>query len=363
MSSVATYLKRLGFLNELTSGTAWIAALAWFIYAGGLKPALQAAAVGIIAAFVFAFAIRKSARSVKPLPNTAILITGTSSGIGADSTVAFAKQGFTVFATVRKIGDIDKVKAAAGAGVSDRILPVLLDVTNQESIAAAALSVSAEISARGLALQSLINNAGYGENTVLEIATPTAVEAQFRTNVFGLIYVTNAFLPLLRSARGRTSVRPSVVMISSAVGKATFPAMGLYTATKYAVESLADAYQTELAAQGINVIVCEPGVTATQFAATAMSALSTNLRAAPAATVEPDIGKLYKDIAANMSQVQIESPAFPVGFVTDTLLEAVTQNGPHARYRATPDAHFIVTAGAVSPDVAMAAIRRNMAKV
>jgi NAD(P)-dependent dehydrogenase (short-subunit alcohol dehydrogenase family) len=343
---VGTYLKRLGFFNELNA-TAWIAGVAYLIYSGGVLVLLKAFAVALAVALLYRFAVRSGSNRVKPFSNAAILITGTSTGIGATSAVNFATQGFTVFATVRKAADGEKTKAAAPAAVRDRIVPVVLDVNDADSVNAAAKTVGAEIEKRGLALQSVINNAGFTVNGVLEYVTREQMLSQFNTNVFGVLSVTNAFLPLLRAARGRTSAPPSVVFISSVGGKITVPVSGLYTATKHALESLAEAYKIELAPQGISSVLVEPGATESAFTAHLFSSAEASMGDI---AVDADTRAQYRSFTDGFTAAVEQTFFFPAEYVADTLAEAVTSSEPHVRYRATPDAHVGLALLALLPD-------------
>jgi NAD(P)-dependent dehydrogenase (short-subunit alcohol dehydrogenase family) len=176
----------------------------------------------------------------------AVLITGTSSGIGKACAVYLAKLGYRVFAGVRNEKD--------GEGLAliqpHQIVPLILDVTDQKSILKAVEFVKAEVGAGGLF--ALINNAGISLNGPLEYFPPDQLRRLFEVNVIGLLNVTQNFLPLLRQANGR------VINISSISGIITFPFSGSYCASKYAVEALSDALRMELLAWEIPVSVIEP---------------------------------------------------------------------------------------------------------
>jgi len=372
------YFKALAFFNEAGTGVFWLVGAAVFVYSGGLKIAAVSFLAALLAALLFKFAFN---RRVAPAAKSAVLITGTSTGIGAQSAVRFAQEGFIVFATVRKQADFDKVQAAAPAALRSSLRAVILDVASAASVTAAASSVAGAIKNEGLALQSVVNNAGYAEGSALETATEANIEAQFRTNVFGAIAVTNAFLPLLRAARGRVSVTPSVVFISSMVGKVSFPMMGLYCSSKHALEAIADAYRAELAVFGVNVVTVEPGSTRTEFTNTAIGTLASNssssasatetgaaeAKSAPAAAastdasalslLEPGAAKTYAMMSAcaleNSKAMTLYSP---VSFVCEVLADAVLSPRPHARYRATPDAQIGLAVRAVAPDALFDAV-------
>lgn len=175
------------------------------------------------------------------------VITGASTGIGRATALHLAARGFRVFAGVRKESDADSLRDAGG----DAVTPVLLDVTDAASVAAAAAVVTEEVGERGL--DALVNNAGISINGPLELLPLDELRRQFDINVFGQIAVTQAFLPLLRVARGR------IVNMSSIVGLVSLPMSGAYSASKFAVEALSDALRVELHDAGVRVIIIEPG--------------------------------------------------------------------------------------------------------
>jgi NAD(P)-dependent dehydrogenase (short-subunit alcohol dehydrogenase family) len=356
---IGVYAKRLGFLNEL-NGAAYLAAIVWLTLTGGLMHWLQACAVGLAFGVLYRFVICAYTSRVAPLPGAAVLITGTSTGIGAACAVRFACEGFTVFATVRKAADGERTKASAPAGVRDRIVPVILDVADADSVTAAAATVTAEISARGLALQSVVNNAGCSVNLPLEMSTPAHLDEQFHTNVYGVLAVTNAFLPLLRAARGHTSVPPSVLFVSSAGGKVTFPTGALYTASKHALEAIGEGYRYELAPMGIRSVIIEPGATDTPILSrVAVRSAAAFAQAAEASGVEPDVLTYYRSLTAQTCEAFVNMLfKVPPAFVADTVVEAATHAAPHLRYRATPDAHMIVAGAALFPDVVLDTFNR-----
>src|SRR5680860_690977 len=174
---------------------------------------------------------------------TAVLITGTSSGIGRATAQRLARRpDLTVYATARSTDSIADLEEGGA-----RILA--LDVTDEESMCAAVGVVEAEHGAVG----GLVNNAGYGEYGTIEETDLDAVRRQFETNVFGLARMTQLVLPGMRAASlGR------VVNIGSMGGRFVFPVGGYYHASKYAVEALTDALRFEAAAFGIEVSLIEP---------------------------------------------------------------------------------------------------------
>ena len=180
----------------------------------------------------------------------AVVITGASTGIGAASATELARHGFSVFAGVRKQRDGERLTAQSG-----HIVPLLLDVTNSEQIASAAETVCRSVGDAGLA--GLVNNAGIVVAGPLEILPLDQLRLQLEVNVVGQIAVTQAFLPLLRKARGR------IVNMSSLNGRIASPYLAPYAASKHALEAVNNAIRLELRAWGIRVLVIEPGATTT----------------------------------------------------------------------------------------------------
>ena len=176
-----------------------------------------------------------------------IVITGASTGIGRATVLHLDRLGYRVFAGVRREADADALRNES----SDRLTPVFLDVTNIGSIEAAAKTVSAEVGERGLA--GLVNNAGVSLGGPLEFVPLDELRRQLEVNTIGPIAVTQHFLPLVRQGRGR------IVFVSSINGRISAPTHGPYSASKFALEALADALRMELTPSGIHVSVIEPG--------------------------------------------------------------------------------------------------------
>jgi len=180
-----------------------------------------------------------------------VLVTGASSGIGRATAIEFARRGHTVFAAARR-----QEVLADLAATNSNIHAVGLDVTDEESVRRAWAEI--EAGTRGAGVDVLVNNAGFALAGPVEILGDPDVRRQFGTNVFGLLAVTRAALPAMRQrASGR------IINVSSLVGRTTFPGMGVYGATKYAVEALSDAMRQEVAGFGIKVVLIEPGFVAT----------------------------------------------------------------------------------------------------
>jgi len=175
----------------------------------------------------------------------AVLITGSSSGIGAVGARRLAAAGFHVYAGVRSDADAARLDAELGASCT----PLVLDVTDSHAI----LAARTHIERAGRGLYGLVNNAGIVVSGPLEAVTIADLRQQLEVNVIGLVALTQAFLPLLRGSIGR------IVNIGSASGRFAAPFTAPYAASKFAVEAISDALRVELAPFDIFVSLLEPG--------------------------------------------------------------------------------------------------------
>lgn len=189
-----------------------------------------------------------------------IVITGATAGIGRDAALHFAQKGHTVFAAGRRRAALEALEKQAPG----RLHGVVVDVTDAASIA----SFRDQVQKQAGRVDVLVNNAGYGQTGALEEVSDEELRKQFDTNVFGLMAMTRAFLPLLRSAGGG-----HILNVSSIGGRTTMPLFGAYHASKYAVEALSDALRFELHAANIKVVLIEPGPIRTEFGDVAIGAL------------------------------------------------------------------------------------------
>lgn len=174
-----------------------------------------------------------------------VLITGASTGIGQASALWLQDRGYRVFAGVRKSTDAEALQQKS----KGHLTPVLLDVVDEASIRKAVQFVLTQ----ALKLDGLVNNAGIAVAGPLEFVPLQELRRVLEVNVVGQVAVTQAFLPLLREARGR------VVLMSSISGRVAAPLMGPYAASKFALEAIGDALRRELAPWGIQVSIIEPG--------------------------------------------------------------------------------------------------------
>jgi NADP-dependent 3-hydroxy acid dehydrogenase YdfG len=254
-----------------------------------------------------------------------VLVTGASSGIGRATAIELAARGQRVFASARRLAELEAL-AQAHAGIS--ALP--LDVTDSASVDAAVRAVDELTSGHGLDV--LVNNAGYALGGPIEALSSEAVEHQFQTNVFGLLRVTRAFLPRMRARRaGR------LINLSSVVGRVVFPGMGVYSATKFAVEALSDALRMELAGFNVSVSLIEPG-----FVTTDIGTASVEQAGAFPVTIDG-----YEELAGTAGAwvaKQIADNAIPAERVARRIADAATARRVKPRYVLPASSRILVGA-------------------
>ena len=189
------------------------------------------------------------------------LITGSSTGLGRALAQAVLERGYHLVATARQPEQLKELSDR----YPDRVTTIALDVTNAQSIQQA---VEAALNAYNR-IDVLVNNAGYGTVGAIEEVNDDDIRRQFDTNLFGAINVTRAVLPTLREQRSS-----HILNISSANGISAFAGVGIYSATKFALEAISEALAQEVKPLGIKVTIIEPGSSRTNFSSRALSTLS-----------------------------------------------------------------------------------------
>ena len=184
--------------------------------------------------------------------NVVWLVTGCSKGLGRALVQEALTSGYRVVATARRTEELSELAQKFG----DSVLALELDVSNPEQAEAAVRKAQAHFGA----IDVLVNNAGYGYFAAIEEGEDAAVRAMFETNVFGPVNLVKAVAPGMRQRK-----RGHIVNISSVGGMVTFPAIGYYHMTKFAVEGLLETLAKELVPFGISVTVVEPGAFRTEF--------------------------------------------------------------------------------------------------
>jgi NAD(P)-dependent dehydrogenase (short-subunit alcohol dehydrogenase family) len=275
-----------------------------------------------------------------------VVISGASSGIGRACAVALAKEGFLVFAGVRKATDGESLRAEAAG---QRIEPIELDVTKDSTIAAAVEKVSARLGGRGL--DGLVNNAGIATPAPVEYVTAEVLRRQFDVNVFGLVSATQAFLPLIRKARGR------IVNIGSIGDRITIPFGGALCATKSAVRSLSEALRLELRPFGVHVSLVEPGAIRTPAVDKTLGDVEVVLGALP----PEGLARYEKMIREFMRRAYArESHGSPPEVVAQVVRHALTARRPRLRYHPGASARTMTLLPQLLPDRALDQVRLRM---
>ena len=245
------------------------------------------------------------------------MITGASSGIGRDAAKLFQQKGWNVIATMRspeKEQELNKLTD---------VLVTRLDVEDQQSIVNA---IEEGISRFGQ-IDALVNNAGYALVGVFESATHEQIKKQFDVNFFGLVDVTRAILPYMRSQGSGT-----IINISSMGGQITFPFGSLYHSTKFAVEGLSESLAHELYPLNIAVKLIEPGSIATNFRG-AVDMIKNDIAAYN--PIFAGFFNNYTQAAAHLSKATSEE-------VAQTIYEAATDGTDRLRYAIGTDARFFI---------------------
>ncbi len=189
--------------------------------------------------------------------NKTVVVTGASTGIGWGSVKVLARDGWRVFAGVRRETDAARLKSEFG----DAVRPLVFDVTDAEAVGAAAKAVDQALG--GGTLGGLVNNAGIAVLGPLLHLKPEDFARQLAVNLSGPLIVTQAFAPLLGADRTRTGPPGRIVMISSVGGLNAPPFLGAYSASKFGLEGLSESLRRELMLYGIDVVIINPGAIAT----------------------------------------------------------------------------------------------------
>ena len=258
-----------------------------------------------------------------PDPSPTVLVTGASSGIGEATALRLARAEWPVVATARQLESIRHL-ADAGCFIA------ALDVADEASLP----EVVADIAAKHGPVGVLINNAGYSQSGALEMLPMAKLRAQFDTNVFGLMRLTQLVLPGMR-AQGWGKI----VNLSSMGGKLAYPGGGAYHASKHALEALSDALRFEVAGFGIDVIVVEPGLVRTRFAEAAVVSMDHVTDAAPYADFDAAVARAtvgaYRD--GGLAGWLVGTP----DDVARAIQRAIAARRPRARYRVAGAGLFI----------------------
>ncbi len=261
----------------------------------------------------------------------AVVITGSSTGIGAAAAAYLANHGFRVFAGMR--GDRN------GHATTDRLMRIVIDVTDERSIASAADAVRAEVGDSGLA--GLVNNAGIVKPAPLEHQVLSDFREQLEVNLVGQVAVTQAFLPLIRQGQGR------IVNVGSIGGRMALPLHGAYSASKFGMEAISDALRLELRQWGIPVSLVDPGATETAIFDKTIAEID-RVRD----ELEADGNNRYEELIAAVRTLvdKTSADAAPAHTLAEAIGDALMSDRPKTRYLAGHDAKATANLARALPD-------------
>ena len=245
------------------------------------------------------------------------LVTGASSGMGRETAIKLAENGFQVIAAARRIDRLNEMTEQF-----QNIIPMQVDLSQPQDTEI----FCNYISTLPTPVSVLINNAGYSIRGALEDVSMEAIKRIFEVNLFALIRITQACLPGMRSLRKGT-----IVNLSSIVGKFAFPGSGVYAATKYAVEGITDALRIELAPFGIRVVTIRPGPIATEF-----NEVGNKWTGDLMARTDPDYKPLYQTAGAATGKMFASLSIPGPDLIADCIVQAVLSDAPKAVYSAGP---------------------------
>jgi len=246
------------------------------------------------------------------------IVTGSSTGIGYETSLILARNGFLTYATMRNLNKSEDMKLT----VAKENLPIKikqLDVTNDVSVTNAIQAISTEVGR----IDVLVNNAGYGLNGAFEDLSMDEIKAQYETNVFGLIRTTQAVLQIMRRQKSGT-----IINISSGAGRFGLPGGSAYVSTKFAVEGLSESMSYELEPFGIKVVIVEPGFIRTNFMDGLVIAKKSQDPNSPYSQIMQKIAIGFEEMMKNASSPDL---------VAKVVLNAIRDKNPSLRYLAGND--------------------------
>lgn len=265
------------------------------------------------------------------------LVTGASSGIGADTARLLHERGFTVYAVARRVEAMQDL-AQLGVHVFG------MDVTDDASVTSGIEEIIAETGR----IDVLVNNAGYGSYGAVEDVPQAEARRQFDVNLFGLARLVQLVVPHMR-ARGSGRI----VNVSSIGGKIYEPLGAWYHATKFAVEGLSDSLRIELRPFGIDVVLIEPGPILTEWNAIARANLAKTSAGGAHAQRAASMAKVFENVDAKGRSSKPD-------LVAHKIVKAATVDHPRARYPVGRSAGTIMRARKLLPDKAMDAVISRM---
>jgi NAD(P)-dependent dehydrogenase (short-subunit alcohol dehydrogenase family) len=257
------------------------------------------------------------------------IVTGSSSGIGYETSLALARDGFYTFATVRNSKKAENLlQIAKKENLNIEIIE--LDVDDEKSISTAI----EKIISKKQRIDVLVNNAGWGLFGSVEDVSMKDFRAQFETNFFGIISIIQKVAPVMRKQKSGV-----IVNVSSVAGRIGFPGSPAYISSKFALEGLSESLRYELGQFGVKIVIIEPGVIKTNFFSSMKIA-------------EPKPDSPYKEITEKVImgiKMMAELGTHPSEVAT-TILNAIKEENPRPRYIVGNDAQMFLEAKKAKTD-------------
>jgi short-subunit dehydrogenase len=260
------------------------------------------------------------------------LITGCSSGIGYETALMLARNGFNTFATMRNIKKSDSLQELIRKEKLALNI-VELDVNDEASVENTVNRIKYEVKR----IDVLINNAGYGLIGFFEDLTLDEIRNQFETNFFGVLNITKEIIPIMRLQKSGT-----IINISSGAGQVGFPGISAYVSTKFAIEGFSESLMYELLPFGIKVIIIEPGVIKTNFFRNCIISKQSMKKSSP---YSGSLDKIQRNI-----QLMQEHATSPID-VAKVILQVLSDIEPKQRYIVGNDVAMIVEAKKTLSDI------------
>ena len=259
------------------------------------------------------------------------LVTGSSSGIGLETSLALARNGFHTFATMRDLNKDAEIKEVVRKeNLNVEILQ--LDVDNEESVNEAINTVME----RKDRIDVLVNNAGYGMWGTVEDVSIDEFKEQFETNFFSIIRLIHRVAPIMRKQGSG-----DIVNISSVAGRIGFPVSPAYISSKFALEGLSESLRFELMPFGVNVIIIEPGVIKTNF--------FNSMKLAKKSNQDSEYKEITEKVISGV-KMMAEMGTHPKE-VADAVVKALKEENPHPRYVVGNDAMMFLEAKKMKTDM------------
>ena len=263
-----------------------------------------------------------------------ILITGCSSGIGYRAAHMLQARGYDVIATARKEIDVKRLQ-------DEGLCCIQLDINDSTSIKSAVNAVRQHTNGH---LYALINNAGFAQVGAIEDLSRDAIRAQFETNVFGLMELTNYLIPVMREqGYGR------IINVSSILGIITLPYRGAYNASKFALEGLTDTLRLELHNTGIHVSLIEPGPIESNFRNNALM----TFKSEHVKETSPHQNNYQRMTQRFKEMIKLDPFTLSADAVVKKMIHALEKSRPKVRYRVTIPAYLFTLLKRVLPSRAL----------